>query len=153
MVGLNSFRRSINTHSAVQLKVPLASGDALVGQFCLSAQSGAFGMTMLHFAAQCSLILFDFVSTDNRADVSDNDVMQFWIDDDFTKAVGFYLKSEVDGKPAQLLSHRPAAVDTQGSDCGQAQSDKGMACRQGSKSVPATPRLRAFSLRYCGKRA
>lgn len=69
---------------------------------------------MLDSAARRGLGISDFVSAGNRADVSGNDLMQHWIDDDSTTAVGLYLESV--GNPrkfsrvARRLSERKPVI-------------------------------------------
>ena len=48
---------------------------------------------MLASAARRNLGISTFGSAGNRVDVSGNDFMQYWIDDDSTSAVGLYLES------------------------------------------------------------
>ncbi|MQA88103.1 MAG: GNAT family N-acetyltransferase [Streptosporangiales bacterium] len=82
-----------NTDPRVRLNATLAPvlpGQGRVGFF---SQSGALGITLLHRAAQRGLGLSTFVSAGNRADVSANDLMQYWEDDPATDAVLLYLES------------------------------------------------------------
>ncbi len=61
-----------------------------VGFFC---QSGALGIAILADAAGRGLGLSSFVSAGNRADVSGNDLLQYWQSDDRTEVVLLYLES------------------------------------------------------------
>ena len=63
------------------------------GGLGLFAQSGALGIAVLASADRRGLGVSDFASAGNRVDVSGNDLMQYWIDDDNTAAVGLYLES------------------------------------------------------------
>ena len=63
------------------------------GHLGLFAQSGALGIAVLASAARRNLGISIFASAGNRVDVSGNDLMQYWIDDDETHAVGLYLES------------------------------------------------------------
>lgn len=92
VAGPNSFG-VINTRDDVRMNASVAPEMPGRGRFGLFAQSGALGIAVLDFAERRGLGLTDFVSTGNRADVSGNDVMQGWIDDDSTDAVGLYLES------------------------------------------------------------
>ena len=64
-----------------------------VGRVGLFAQSGALGIAVLASAARRNLGISTFGSAGNRVDVSGNDFMQYWIDDDNTEVVGLYLES------------------------------------------------------------
>lgn len=86
----------INTDPAVRLNASLAPltadrlGRGPVGFFC---QSGALGVAILGEAASRGLGLTTFVSAGNRADVSGNDMLQYWADDPDTEVVLLYLES------------------------------------------------------------
>ena len=60
------------------------------GFFC---QSGALGVAILEKVARRGLGLSTFVSAGNRADVSGNDLLQYWEEDDRTEVVLLYLES------------------------------------------------------------
>lgn len=82
-----------NTDPDVRLNATLAPtmpGRGPVGFF---SQSGALGIAILQRAAERGLGLSTFVSAGNRADVSGNDLMQYWEEDPATKAVLLYLES------------------------------------------------------------
>jgi acyl-CoA synthetase (NDP forming) len=60
------------------------------GFFC---QSGALGVAILEKVARRGLGLSTFVSAGNRADVSGNDLLQYWEEDESTEVVLLYLES------------------------------------------------------------
>ncbi len=60
------------------------------GFFC---QSGALGVAILEKVSRRGLGLSSFVSAGNRADVSGNDLLQYWEEDDSTEVVLLYLES------------------------------------------------------------
>ena len=60
------------------------------GFFC---QSGALGSAILEKVTNRGLGLSTFVSAGNRADVSGNDLLQYWEEDDATEVVLLYLES------------------------------------------------------------
>ncbi|WP_432523593.1 GNAT family N-acetyltransferase [Kineococcus sp. SYSU DK006] len=92
VVGPNSFGL-VNTDPAVRLNASLAEEVPARGRFGLFSQSGALAVTVLNSAQRRGLGISTFVSAGNRADVSGNDLMQFWQDDEDTAAVGLYLES------------------------------------------------------------
>lgn len=82
-----------NTDPQVRLNATLAPvlpGSGRVGFFC---QSGALGIAILAAAANRGLGLSTFVSAGNRADVSGNDMLQYWETDPATDVVLLYLES------------------------------------------------------------
>jgi acyl-CoA synthetase (NDP forming)/RimJ/RimL family protein N-acetyltransferase len=92
IVGPNSFGL-INTDPDVRLNATLATVIPEKGRLGLFAQSGALGVAVLASAARRGLGISVFASAGNRVDVSGNDLMQYWIDDQETDTVGLYLES------------------------------------------------------------
>ncbi|PRY18411.1 GNAT family N-acetyltransferase [Kineococcus rhizosphaerae] len=92
VIGPNSFG-VLNTDPAVRMNATLAEDVPPPGRFGLFSQSGALAVTVLSSAHRRGLGISTFVSAGNRADVSGNDLMQFWHDDEATAAVGLYLES------------------------------------------------------------
>jgi acyl-CoA synthetase (NDP forming)/RimJ/RimL family protein N-acetyltransferase len=92
VIGPNSFG-IINFHPDVRLNASLAPSLPPAGHLGLFSQSGALGIAVLADAARRNLGVSIFASAGNRVDVSGNDLMQYWIDDDQTYAVGLYLES------------------------------------------------------------
>ncbi len=83
----------INTDPEVSLNAslsPIVPGRGRIGFF---SQSGALGVALLDNAVRRGLGLSTFVSAGNRVDVSGNDLLQFWEEDDATGAVMLYLES------------------------------------------------------------
>jgi len=63
------------------------------GKVGFSSQSGALGLALLERAAERGLGLSAFVSVGNKADVSSNDLLEYWEDDPNTDVVLLYLES------------------------------------------------------------
>jgi acetyl coenzyme A synthetase (ADP forming)-like protein len=63
------------------------------GKIGFSSQSGALGLALLERAAERRLGLSAFVSIGNKADVSSNDLLEYWEDDPSTDVVLLYLES------------------------------------------------------------
>ncbi|MFN8199070.1 MAG: GNAT family N-acetyltransferase [Nakamurella multipartita] len=83
----------INTDPAVRLNASLAPVVPPPGRIGFFCQSGALGVAILADAAARGLGLSTFVSAGNRADVSGNDLLQYWHGDDRTELVLLYLES------------------------------------------------------------
>ncbi|MGL5852909.1 MAG: GNAT family N-acetyltransferase, partial [Phycicoccus sp.] len=92
VVGPNSFG-ILNNDPEVRLNASLAPTLPPHGRLGLFAQSGALGVAVLASAARRNLGVSTAGSAGNRVDVSGNDFMQYWIDDDSTDVVGLYLES------------------------------------------------------------
>ena len=63
------------------------------GKVGFSSQSGALGLAVLERAAERRLGLSSFVSIGNKADISSNDLLEYWEDDPATDVVLLYLES------------------------------------------------------------
>jgi acetate---CoA ligase (ADP-forming) len=63
------------------------------GKVGFSSQSGALGLAVLERAAERRLGLSAFVSIGNKADISSNDLLEYWEDDEETDVVLLYLES------------------------------------------------------------
>jgi acyl-CoA synthetase (NDP forming)/GNAT superfamily N-acetyltransferase len=83
----------VNTDPEVRLNAslaPMVPGRGRVGFF---AQSGALGVALLERARSRGIGLSSFVSAGNRADVSGNDLLQYWATDPGTEVVLLHLES------------------------------------------------------------
>jgi acetate---CoA ligase (ADP-forming) len=84
-LGLASSRASLNATFA-----PYAFPPGTIG---FSSQSGALGLAFLEQAKARELGFSGFVSVGNKADVSSNDLLEWWEDDPSTSVVLLYLES------------------------------------------------------------
>ncbi len=83
----------INTAGDVSLNASLAPVMPPRGRAGFFCQSGALGVAILENVSRRGLGLSSFVSAGNRADVSGNDLLQYWEEDDATDVVLLYLES------------------------------------------------------------
>ena len=83
----------INTDPDVSLNASLSSVMPPRGRAGFFCQSGALGSAILEKVNNRGLGLSTFVSAGNRADVSGNDLLQYWEKDDSTEVVLLYLES------------------------------------------------------------
>jgi acyl-CoA synthetase (NDP forming)/RimJ/RimL family protein N-acetyltransferase len=83
----------LNTDPAVRLNATLAPRLPASGRTGFFCQSGALGTAILADAEARGLGLSTFVSAGNRADVSGNDLLQYWETDPDTDLVLLYLES------------------------------------------------------------
>jgi acyl-CoA synthetase (NDP forming)/RimJ/RimL family protein N-acetyltransferase len=83
----------INTDPEVSLNASLSGVMPPRGRAGFFCQSGALGSAILEKVYNRGLGLSTFVSAGNRADVSGNDLLQYWEEDDSTEVVLLYLES------------------------------------------------------------
>jgi acetyl coenzyme A synthetase (ADP forming)-like protein len=79
--------------SAVQLNATFARESFPAGPIGFGSQSGALGLALLEAAGVRGLGFSAFVSIGNKADVSSNDLLEYWEDDEETRLVILYLES------------------------------------------------------------
>ena len=79
--------------SPVHLNATFAARTFPPGKIGFSSQSGALGLALLERAEATGLGVTSFVSVGNKADVSSNDLLEWWEDDDETEMVVLYLES------------------------------------------------------------
>jgi acetyl coenzyme A synthetase (ADP forming)-like protein len=92
MIGPNCMGL-LNTDPAVRLNASFSPVFPPAGNLAMSSQSGALGLAILELAAERKLGLSTFVSVGNKADVSSNDLIQYWKEDAATKVILLYLES------------------------------------------------------------
>ncbi|MFV2084823.1 GNAT family N-acetyltransferase [Micromonospora sp. LOL_021] len=82
-----------NTDPRIRLNATLAPQLPPAGRVGFFSQSGALGVALLAEADRRGLGLSTFVSAGNRADVSGNDLLQYWQDDPGTDVILLYLET------------------------------------------------------------
>ena len=92
MIGPNCMG-VINTEPVISLDATFSPTPARRGSIGFVSQSGALGVAVLNAAADLSIGLTQFVSMGNKADVSGNDLLEYWEDDPDTRVICMYLES------------------------------------------------------------
>ncbi|MFB8175690.1 GNAT family N-acetyltransferase [Streptomyces sp. NPDC055966] len=115
LIGPNAFG-IINTAPGVRLNASLAPEMPRPGRIGMFAQSGAIGIALLSRLHRRGggvtgvTGVSTFVSAGNRADVSGNDVLQYWYDDPETDVALMYLESIGNPRKFTRLARRTAAA-------------------------------------------
>ncbi len=78
------------------------------GNVAMSSQSGALGLAILDYAKQLGIGISSFVSVGNKADVSGNDLIQYWAEDARTSVILLYLESFGNPKKFSDIARRVA---------------------------------------------
>jgi acetyltransferase len=82
----------INTEEQIRLDTTFAPVIPSRGKIGLVSQSGALGQTILEHADELGLGVSMFASIGNKADVSGNDLLEYWFDEDSIEVVLMYLE-------------------------------------------------------------
>ncbi|MFD9795419.1 GNAT family N-acetyltransferase [Streptomyces sp. NPDC059070] len=109
LIGPNAFG-IINTAPGVRLNASLAPQPPDRGRIGLFTQSGAIGIALLSGLYRRGAGVSAFISSGNRADVSGNDILQYWYEDADTDVVLLYLESIGNPRKFTRLARRTAAV-------------------------------------------
>ncbi|MEU0810330.1 GNAT family N-acetyltransferase [Streptomyces sp. NPDC005970] len=112
IIGPNAFG-IINTADGVRLNASLSPRLPAPGRLGLFTQSGAIGIALLSGLDRRgagTAGVSTFISAGNRADVSGNDLLQYWYDDPRTDVALMYLESIGNPRKFTRLARRTAAV-------------------------------------------
>lgn len=99
MIGPNCMGL-LNTAADVRLNATFSPSYPPAGRVAMSTQSGALGLAILDYARRLNIGFSTFVSVGNQADVSSNDLIQYWAEDPNTDVILLYVESF--GDPAQF---------------------------------------------------
>ncbi len=105
MIGPNCFGL-LNTDPSVRLNATFGPVFPPEGRIALSSQSGALGLAILSLARRRDLGLSGFVSVGNKADVTGNDLLAYWEEDERTGVILLYLESFGDPRYFARLARR-----------------------------------------------
>lgn len=83
----------INTDPEVRLRATFARISPLRGRVSLLSESGMVGAAIVAQAREVGVGISSFVALGNRADVSGNDLLQYWEGDAHTDVVCMYIES------------------------------------------------------------
>jgi acetyl coenzyme A synthetase (ADP forming)-like protein len=83
----------LTTDPEVKLNASFAPVFPPPGPVAMSSDSGALGLAILNGAGRLDLGISGFVSVGNRADVSSNDLLEYWEGDERTGVILLYLES------------------------------------------------------------
>lgn len=83
----------LNVEPDVRMNATFAPSDPPYGPAAFMSQSGAMGLSVLDYAESFGIGLSMFVSAGNKADVSGNDLLEYWEASDSVRMVLMYLES------------------------------------------------------------
>jgi acetyl coenzyme A synthetase (ADP forming)-like protein len=109
MIGPNCMG-IINTDPSVSLNATFSPVYPPSGTVAMSTQSGALGLAILDYTRRLNIGISTFVSVGNKADVSGNDLIQYWADDPRTEVILLYLESFGNPRKFGRIARRIARV-------------------------------------------
>ena len=83
----------LNTSTDVRLDATFAGEVPPSGPIGFLSQSGGLGIAIIEAAGRMGLGLSSFVSVGNKGDVSGNDLLEYWEQDEGTRVLMLYLES------------------------------------------------------------
>jgi acetyl coenzyme A synthetase (ADP forming)-like protein len=98
----------LNTAASVQLNATFMPRTPQSGSVGFLSQSGGLGIAIVDAANQLRLGLSAFVSIGNKADLSGNDFIQYWEQDDDTNVILLYLESFGNARKFSRIARRVA---------------------------------------------
>lgn len=111
MVGPNCMG-IINTKPGVMMNGTFVQGEPNPGGIGFISQSGALGAAVLKILKLKDVGFAQFLSIGNKADVDENDIMEYWKDNDDVKVITLYLESFGDARKfmetaRKITKHKP----------------------------------------------
>lgn len=88
----------INTRSDVNMNAVFVKGTPVKGGIGFISQSGALGAAVLATLEKNDIGFSQFVSIGNKADITENDILNYWKDNNDIKVITLYLESFADPK-------------------------------------------------------
>lgn len=92
MIGPNCYG-VINTHPSVRLDATFGKHHPAPGRIGFMTQSGALGQVIIEYAMRYGVGFAMMASVGNKANISGNDLLEFWRDDDEVDIILLYLES------------------------------------------------------------
>ena len=88
----------INTMPDIKMNATFVAEKPENGKTAFCSQSGAIGAAVLNSLRETDIRFSHFISIGNKADVSENDLLEYWQQDVNTEVLAFYLESFNDGE-------------------------------------------------------
>ncbi len=110
LVGPNCLGVSANADGS-RLNATFAPGAPPPGNVGFVTQSGALGLALIELARDRGLGVSSFASIGNRADITGNDMLEYWEEDPETEVALLYIESFSDPRP--VLPSGPAGRSQQ----------------------------------------
>ena len=97
MVGPNCMG-VINALPSIKMNATFVAEEPREGNMAFCSQSGAIGAAVLNSLRETDIRFGQFISVGNKADVNENDLLEYWQSCDDVGVITYYLESFVDGE-------------------------------------------------------
>lgn len=88
----------INALPSIKMNATFVAEEPKTGSMAFCSQSGAIGAAVLNSLRETDIRFGQFISVGNKADVNENDLLEYWQGCDDVKVITYYLESFVDGE-------------------------------------------------------
>lgn len=109
IIGPSSFGVA-SPRPEIELQAALVDVALPAGDVAISMQSGTLAASLLLLADSLRLGMSWFVSLGDKSDISANDLLQFWLDDEATSAIGLYTESLGNPRKFARIARRVSAT-------------------------------------------
>ena len=83
----------INTLPEIKMNATFVAEEPRNGKMAFCSQSGAIGAAVLNSLRETDIRFSQFISVGNKADVTENDLLEFWEKDTNVSVITYYLES------------------------------------------------------------
>jgi len=88
----------INAIPSIKMNATFVAEEPKTGTMAFCSQSGAIGAAVLNSLRETDIRFGQFISVGNKADVNENDLLEYWQDCKDVNVITYYLESFVDGE-------------------------------------------------------
>ncbi|GBD88965.1 succinyl-CoA ligase [ADP-forming] subunit alpha [bacterium BMS3Abin03] len=88
----------INTDNNIKMNATFVAEKPQNGKMAFCSQSGAIGAAVLNTLRETDIRFSHFISVGNKADITENDLLEYWQQDDNISVITYYLESFEDGE-------------------------------------------------------
>jgi len=88
----------INSLPEIKMNATFVAEEPKNGKMAFCSQSGAIGAAVLNSLRETDIRFSQFISVGNKADVTENDLLEFWQNDENVSVLTYYLESFEDGE-------------------------------------------------------
>lgn len=83
----------INTIHEIKMNATFVAEEPQNGKMAFCSQSGAIGAAVLNSLRETDIKFSQFISVGNKADVTENDLLEYWQNDKNVSVITYYLES------------------------------------------------------------